>query len=391
MQRLNIGKESKVLINMNKPKIMLAGIGGFGVLYLNRLIELYDKNEVDVVGLVEPYPEHCVKLKEIEERKWKIYKNLDDFYNKEKCDLACISTPTHFHTKMIIKALENGSNVLCEKPLTGDVRDIDKIIEARNKYRKFVMIGYQWSYSNAILSMKKDVLSGLYGTPKFLKTIVLWPRDKLYFKRGTGWAGKIKGSNGELILDSVASNATAHYLHNIFFTLGKSIEQSADFEKVEAKLYRANDIENFDTAIIKCEFNNGHTNSLFIASHATEKAINPTFEYRFSNGVISFSEDQGNEIIGKLNNGVICNYGNPFENEMLKLDYAINNLNTNEPFVVCGIETASVHTKCIAECSKIEISTFSDDLLKNDNNRIYVNGLYEKLLKTYCSEDNMVI
>ena len=35
--------------------------------------------------------------------------------------------PIQFHTRMIKKALSEGSNVFCEKPLTGDARDIDTL------------------------------------------------------------------------------------------------------------------------------------------------------------------------------------------------------------------------------------------------------------------------
>ncbi len=373
---------------MKKTKVMLAGIGGFGTLYLERLFELSDENKIEVVGLVEPYPKECANLCEIRNRNWKIYKTIDEFYEENTCDLACLSTPIHFHTEMIIKALEHGSNVLCEKPLTGDIDDVEKLIEARNKYGKFVMIGYQWSYSDAILSMKKDILSGVYGEPEFLKTIVLWPRGKSYFNRGTGWAGKIKSDNGKLILDSVANNAAAHYLHNIFFSLGASIEKSEKFETVDANLYRANDIENFDTAIIRCKFNEGKTRALYIASHTTELTLNPKFEYRFSNGTISFCEEKDNQIIGRLNNGEIRNYGNPFSNEMLKLDYAIENTKTDNPLIICGIETASVHTECISKCSDIEIEDVSrEKICDEEGKRIFVKGLYEELTKLYDSAD----
>ncbi len=367
---------------MSKIRVMLAGIGGYGELYLNRLFKLADAGEVSVEGLVDPYPSPK-HMDEINSRGWKIYNSLGEFYAERECELACIATPIQFHTPMMLEALEHGSNVLCEKPLTGDVRDIERLISARDRAGKFVMIGYQWSYSDAILSMKRDILDGLYGKPEFLKTLVLWPRNKAYFHRGTGWAGKIRASDGTLILDSVANNASAHYLHNIFFTLGDSLAAAETPVTVSAKLSRANPIENFDTSVIECGFASG-AKALYIASHAIDKTQNPVFEYRFERGTISFEESEVRHIIGRLADGSVRDYGDPFADDMHKLDVAIANVSLAKPFVPCGIETASAQVRCIAECAKLPIADFPEERKRLAPGELtYVDGLFEELKSLY--------
>lgn len=370
-------------IFMKTPKVVLAGIGGYGELYLNRLFKLSDEDRVEVVGLVDPFPSPK-HMDEINSRGWKIYPSLEDFYKENRAELACISTPIGFHTRMILTALENGSNVICEKPLTGDVTDLEKLTAAREKYGKFMMVGYQWSYSDAVLNMKRDILAGLYGKPEFLKTLVLWPRNKAYFNRGTGWAGRIRSSDGTLILDSVANNAAAHYLHNIFFTLGDSLDSAETPIKTTAELYRANPIENFDTAIIRCEFSSG-ANSLYIASHSTEKTQNPLFEYRFEKGVITYEERaEIKHIIGRLADGTVKDYGDPFADDMKKLEYAVENVVSDKAFIPCGIETASAQVRCIAECAKQPIVDFPEERKRTAPGELtYIDGLYEELVELF--------
>ncbi len=371
-------------------KVMLAGIGGYGDGYLKRLIELSDLGEVEVAGLVEPYHESCKRLDDVKSRGFKIYDTIERFYSESDCDLAVISSPIQFHTPMMLYALSHASHVLCEKPLTGDAGDIDTLIDAREKSGHFVMIGYQWSHSEAILNMKRDISAGIYGAPEFLKTIVLWPRNRAYFKRGSGWAGKIRDAEGRVINDSVANNATAHYLHNIFFTLGATVSSDLSVslapDTTTAKLYRANDIENFDTAIISCGFNNG-AKSLYIASHAIDRGLNPVFEYRFANGVIKYNENTGKNIVGKLSDGSTHDYGDPFESQFRKLDLAIANAACDDRskwFIPCGIETASAQVKCIAECGKQPIHTFATDRMRlGDGELVYVDGLYDELVERY--------
>ena len=148
---------------MAKVKVMLAGIGGYGTGYLARMIEKYDAGEIEVAGLVDPYPQSCRHLAAVEARGFKIYASIDEFYAENTCDLAVISTPIQFHTTQILTALSKGSHVLCEKPMTGDPADVEKLIKAREESGKFIMIGYQWSHAKAILAMKADVMAGVYG------------------------------------------------------------------------------------------------------------------------------------------------------------------------------------------------------------------------------------
>lgn len=77
-------------------------------------------------------------------------------------------------------------------------------------------------------------------------------------------------SNREWLLDSVASNAAAHYLHNILFLTGNEMEISADPIKIEAEVYRANPIEMFDTCALRIRTADD-AELLFYAAHAVPK------------------------------------------------------------------------------------------------------------------------
>src|SRR5690606_34582742 len=107
--------------------------------------------------------------------------------------------------------------------------------------------------------------SGAFGKPKRLRTIVLWPRSDRYYARG--WAGKLRDQAGNLVMDSVANNATAHYIHNMFYVLGRATDESARPARVTAELYRANRIENYDTAAMRVHTEDG-VELLYFGSHA---------------------------------------------------------------------------------------------------------------------------
>ena len=371
----------------NKVKILSVGIGGYADVYLRDLLFKENAN-FEIVGAVDVYPERAKFYNEIVERKIPIYTDMDDFFKDGKvADLAIIATPIHFHTRQILKALENGANVLCEKPLSGVSADAE-IIEAKAKeLGKWVMIGYQWSYSAAILALKEDVLNGTLGKPVFLKTITLWPRKKEYFARGTGWAGKLKASDGTVINDSVAANATAHYLHNILFVCGERY-LAAEAKNIEADLIRVNNIENFDNITMSFELDCG-AKCLFIAAHSTATNHNPVFEYRFENATVTYNEND-KRIVATFKDGTVKDYGSPESAGSVDKAYqAIEGCLNKDYRPVCTAYTAAAHTRAIEQIQTNAIKTVKPEYVKENGTLVYIEG-FDSLLQRCYREEKML-
>ena len=369
-----------------KVKLLCVGVGGYAQVYLKEF--LADKDPIfEIVGAVDPYAQNSTYFNELNERQIPIFNTMAEFYAEKEADLAIISTPIHFHTRQIIEALKNGSNVLCEKPLSGCSEDAKLIDEAAKEAGKFVMIGYQWSYAPAILDLKADVLNGTLGAPMLLKTLVLWPRKKEYFARSTGWSGKLRAKDGTVINDSVAANACAHYIHNILYICGKE-RLAARANNVEADLLRTNDIENFDTATIRFTLDNG-AKCLFVASHSTDINTNPIFEYRFENATVRFAEGT-KDIIAYFNDGTVKHYGNPFAPTNADKAYIAMRGCFDESFLpVCTHITAAEHTKLIEEVQKSEIKNVNPALIKDEGDILRVNGLTEAM--RYCYDNELML
>jgi len=370
-----------------KVSLLIVGVGGYGNNYLRVLLSNMGTEKFTIKGVVDPNPVNCRYLEDLKKLQVPFYKSLEEFYSVDTADLAIISSPIQFHAPQSCFALEHGSNVLCEKPICSTIQDALMMIEARDKSGKFLAIGYQWSFEDAILELKKDILSGRLGRPKRLKTLVLWPRDKKYYNR-SAWAGKIKDDKGNWILDSVANNATAHYLHNMFFVLGDKLDNSAYPISVKAELYKANNIESFDTCAIQ-SFTEEGVEILFYAAHAVKKLKGPVFSFEFEKGVVTFGENSAEDknIYAVFNDGTQKIYGSPFLNDMKKLWACINTIANAEDEITCKAETAIPHLLCIngSHESMPEIKKFPEDLIKIDpeNEITWVEGLYEVLNNCY--------
>jgi len=284
--------------------------------------------------------------------------------------------------------LEHGSNVMCEKPLTGVSADQELLEKAMEKSGKFVMIGYQWSHSQAILDLKADITAGLYGDARMLKSLVFWPRPKEYYQRGSGWGGRIRAANGVVINDSVVSNATAHYLHNMLFVTGGANDKSCEVTDLEATLLRVNAIENFDTATVKFTLENG-AKGLFVVSHSTKETNNPEFEYRFSKGIVKYNSTEKN-IVGTLADGTVKTYGDPSQESMRKVYWAIAGCREPKYTPVCGVRAAAAQVRCVEKIQPNPILPVRKELVGEDvrdgSHFLYVEPLGALLRKCYEEE-----
>ncbi|MFE5320958.1 Gfo/Idh/MocA family protein [Paenibacillus sp. NPDC056579] len=366
----------------NRVSILLVGIGGYGANYVNEMLNGNYENEAFIAGVVDVKPETSKFYEALKERNVPFYPTMESFYAQSTADLAVISTPIQFHCEQTCLALSKGSNVLCEKPISPTVQDVHKMMEARDRAGKFVAIGFDWSFTPQIQQLKQDISGGLFGKPKRLKSIVLWRRTDSYFM--SGWKGRKKGDNGEWILDSVAHNATSHYLHNMFYVLGGQTDRSLPLQTVEAELYRANKIENFDTCALRAYGDNG-VEVLFYATHAVSDNYGPALHFEFENAVITYSSGTNeNRIEAVFNDGTVKHYA---QQKYSKLGTCIKAVSNGGSTIPCGLEAAYAEVLCMNGMleSMPAIRTFPEELIQRDEEVKFnwVQGLREALLDSF--------
>ena len=357
--------------------ILLVGAGGYGVKYVDYLLEGVDPT-LTLVGVVEPYYAGCARKDAIDAAGIPVYETMEAFYATQRAELAVICTPPFLHATQSIFALEHGSFVLCEKPVSPTPAEAERMAEAERALGKWIAVGYQWSFSRAIQALKRDILAGCLGKPRLLKTIVSWPRKKSYYGRGVGWAGKMQ-KGGITVWDSIASNACAHYLHNMLFLLGGRMSDAALPHRVEAECLRAYDIETFDTCVLRMDMGEGAV-AYFIASHAADEKQDPQFVYEFERGSVRYTDGQ---IVAELVGGERIFYGDPFENEMGKISDCARCVE-NGTVPVCTVQTAAAHTFLMEGLhTRLSVGAFPAETVRENEERIWVDGLCAAMRDCY--------
>jgi len=366
---------------------LMVAIGGYGYHYLNMLLDEVPAGLVQLAGVVDPFAQASPAWPRVAASGVPVADTVDAFFGAgHRADLTVVASPIHFHVPQSVTALAHGSHVLCDKPLAAKVADVEALVRARDRAGRFVMVGYQWSFSTAVQTLKRDLLNGRFGRPLRLATLCAWPRDMAYYRRNT-WAGRLHdGESGAWVLDSPANNAMAHFLHNAFFLLGPEMHLSAMPVSVTAELLRACPIESADTAACRAVTDNG-CDVLFLASHVTERAIEPRFRLECEDATVTFGDDT-RRIVASSAAGQIADYGDPDDtHQFQKLLVAIDRV--REPgHVICGAEAAAAQTLCVGamHASSPDIVPFPTALRRGAAaSQVSVAGLDQDLLRCYAS------
>ena len=364
-------------------KILLVAINGYGHYYLKTLLEEIDCEKAVLAGVVDPEAERSTYFKAFKEFGVPVFARMNDFYlSGGKADLAVISSPPHFHIPQSILALHHGTNVLCEKPAGALVSEVQSLIEKRDKTGKFVMIGYQWSYSDGIQFLKKDILEGRFGKPLRMKSLCLWPRDFAYFARNN-WAYRKKDPEGNIVMDNIFQNAVSHFIHNMFFVLGDAMDSSTEAVEIEAYISRAYPVETYDTGVFRA-FTESGIELLFFGSHVPEKRVDPCFRIEFEKGFAELNPG-ADKIIAKTLDKKEFSYPAPdSDHQFRKLFMAIDNVNKPDK-IICPPEAALSQTKLANAVEKLysDAPKIREEQIVRTNERLFVKGLDDLLLSGY--------
>jgi predicted dehydrogenase len=391
---------------MEKVRILLAGIGGYGGTYINDLLDNPDPS-LEIAGIADPFAGLSPRYDEIRSRNIPVYKTPGEFYQNHgspRTDLAVIASPIHTHYRYVLSALDNGSNVLCEKPVCADIRQMDALIAKERETGLFVAVGYQLCFSRDVLALKADILRGLFGRPLGFKALCLPRRGTRYYRRN-GWAGRLQ-FEGETILDSPLNNACAHQMMNMLFLLGRDLNSSADVRSVQAELWRARrDIENYDAAALRVRTERDVDLLFFTAHCVEEKMTGPRGEYVFEKGTVFWGGDGGegesensgekpggipaDDFTAHFPDGRIKSYGAMDKGRRLeKLYAAIQSVRSGEA-PVCTLETARPHLKCVVMTQEFPISPIPEEKVAlgdqdTEDPYYYVPGLIKTFSRCYA-------
>ncbi len=261
-----------------------------------------------------------------------------------RAELCLIPTGIAWHERMTVAALAAGMSVLVEKPLAASVREIESIAAAEQRAPGcFVAVGFQDLYNPQVHRLKRRLRAGIIGRVERVRFLGLWPRPTSYFQRNH-WAGRL-AADGAPVLDSVLSNAFAHFVNLALFLAGPEILSAAVPEGIEAVLWRTNAIETFDTGVIRAVSPEGVC-FWFGASHACASTHEPEIVLEGSEGSLTWRHEKERRLETRRGTHERHSLPGAPANRAAMMDAVVRRLADPTVFI-CGPALAQGHTTLI--------------------------------------------
>lgn len=182
-------------------------------------------------------------------------------------DVVDICTPPSTHRHLIEQALAAGFHVICEKPITGSLADVDAIERAVAKAKGTLSPIFQYRFGNGLQKLKLLQENGICGEPYLTTIETSWRRDADYY--AVQWRGKWDTELGGCCLSQ------AIHAHDILSYVNGPVKN------LYARLTtRVNPIEVEDCAAVSIEMANGSVATLAVTLGAAEELSRIRFMFQ---------------------------------------------------------------------------------------------------------------
>ncbi|MEA1883261.1 MAG: Gfo/Idh/MocA family oxidoreductase [Thermotogota bacterium] len=110
----------------------------------------------------------------------RVYYSYEELLEDDNVQAVYIPLPNALHMEWVIKALENGKNVLCEKPIALDEFEAESMFNCAFNNKKILMEAFAYIHNPLIKKMKEIIDKGRLGAIKAMDmtfTFDLTPRE----------------------------------------------------------------------------------------------------------------------------------------------------------------------------------------------------------------------
>lgn len=331
---------------MSVPRVGLVGVSGYSRVHLEHLWAMHSLGEIVLAAVVviDPAAESqaCERLQRIRCEIVPSFARLLEALPQLRLDLCIVPSPIHLHTCQTTALLAAGVHVLVEKPLAATVGDADEVVSAVRASGRVAAVGFQYLHATEVQALKQRLLQGEIGLLRRIAVYAAWPRSHTYYRRND-WAGRLRVRDA-WVLDSPVANAMAHFFLLLLYFAGDALERGARVRRMAAELYRAQDIDSFDTAVISMLTERGCRLD-FYGTHSSQTLTRPLLVVEGEHGRAEWRQDSHAAIEGRRGRWQHDAATEALTRERMLRD-VIARLRDPSRFV-CSPELAAEHVRCV--------------------------------------------
>jgi predicted dehydrogenase len=159
----------------NRVRIGLIGSGNRGRQVAGFFLKHADAQYVAAADVFQPNVEAAVKMFEGAQAGVKVdtYEDYKKILERKDIDAVHIATPDHWHCRIVVDAIDAGKDVYVEKPLSNNVEEMVKALQAYRKSNRVVQVGTQQRSGQHFQEAAEIVQSGTLG--KVTQAVCCYP------------------------------------------------------------------------------------------------------------------------------------------------------------------------------------------------------------------------
>ena len=203
------------------------------------------------------------------------YEDAGEMFSKEKLDGVSVVTIDRAHAAPALLAIEHGVHVMCEKPLSDNLRDAQRMEAAAKKKGVLTAVNFTYRNSTATQKAAELVAQGKLGRVMHVEGSYLqsWLANKVWgdWRTGEAWLWRLSAKHGSL---GVMGDVGVHLYDLASFVVGDFAELSCvlkTFDKGVKKIGKYV-LDANDSMLTTVRFRNGAMGAL----HATRWASGQT-------------------------------------------------------------------------------------------------------------------
>lgn len=174
------------------------------------------------------------------------YTDYREMLKAEKPELVAIATESGKHAEIALDCIEEGCNVIIEKPIALSLEDADAVIERAKQKDVKVCACHQNRFNRSIQKIREAVEKERFGRLLYGTAHIRWTRDYEYYSRAK-WRGTWTQDGGALM------NQCIHDIDLLRWMMGDEIDEVVGFTDRLKHDY----IEAEDLGIALIKFKNG--------------------------------------------------------------------------------------------------------------------------------------
>lgn len=113
------------------------------------------------------------------------FRDEDEFFAKKRSDLLLVCTLDQMHVRMAKRGLALGYDILLEKPISADPKELRELVECARKSGRVIMVCHVLRYTAAVNKLKEVLDSGAIGKVVSIdqtENVVFWHEAHSYVR-----------------------------------------------------------------------------------------------------------------------------------------------------------------------------------------------------------------